>query len=70
MGVLNDPLTHFYVEPETVNTQRDEGQKPPFNIIPEQLCGRAVEIKTPAIYIGIINLPSFDEDDGPWIEET
>ena len=70
MGVLNNPLTHFYVEPEAVNTEGNDGQTPPFNIISKELCGRAVEIKTPAIDIGVINLPSFDKDNGPWIEET
>ena len=70
MGVLNDPLTHFDVELEAVNTESNDGQTPPFYIVSKKLCGRAVEIKTPAIDIGVIDFPSFDKDDGPGIEET
>lgn len=58
MGVLDLPFFELDTYPKTVDTEGDDGEPEPFDIVPEQLNTLAVEGEAFAVDLGVFCIPS------------
>ena len=70
MCVLGDPLLHLDAEPERIDTESDDGEKEPLDVIAEQLCAVTVEVELSAINFGVLRNPRFLDTYRPRERET
>ena len=70
MGVLSNPLLHFDIKPEAVNTKGDERQQKPLDVVAEQLAARAVKGELTAVDDGVLGQPVLLEANGPGKAKT
>ena len=68
--MTDDPLLHFDLQPEAVNTECDDGQKEPLDIIAEQLTARTVKNQTVSVKDCVVGDPALFDADRPWCAET
>ena len=57
MGMLRNPLFHFNIKPEAVNTQRDNRQEEPLDIVAEKLSARTIKHQTMTINRRVLGFP-------------
>jgi hypothetical protein len=63
--MFDDPLFHFYIEPETVDAEGYNGKQEPFDIVAEKLTAGAVKIKLAAVNDRMLCDPFLLEADCP-----
>ena len=61
MSMGYDPSLHFNGEPEAVDSECDDSQKEPFDVVAEELCSGAVENELLAVDDGVLCDPSFSD---------
>ena len=70
MCVLGDPLLHLDAEPERIDTEGDDGEKEPLDVVTEQLSAVAVEVELSAINFGVLRNPRLLDAYRPRERET
>ena len=56
--MLGDPLLHLDGKPEGVNTEGDDGQKHPLDVVAKELRALAVKGQTVTVDHGVLDVPS------------
>ena len=70
VGMLDQPLLHLDLQPEAVDTEGDQGQQEPLDVVAEQLTAGAVEHQLMAVNIGVLRDPAFLNADSPGCAEA
>jgi hypothetical protein len=65
MGMLSNPLLHLDREPEAVDTEGNDGQEHPLNVVAEELTASAVECELLTVDVGVLGDPALLETNGP-----
>ena len=68
--MLGDPLRHLDGEPEGIDTESDDGEKEPLDVVAEQLSARAIEGELMSVDYGVLNIPSFFHTNRPRESDT
>ena len=58
MRVLGYPLFHFDGKPERVDTEGDDGEQKPFDVVAEELTACAIKAEFSAVDDGVTGNPS------------
>jgi hypothetical protein len=65
MSMRNDPSLHFNGKPEAIDSEGNERQEEPFDVVAEKLCARSVKNELLAVDDGVLCVPSFSDADRP-----
>ena len=68
--VANNPLLHLDRKPESVNTDSNDSEKEPLDVVAEELSAVAVKCELSAVYNGMLCIPFFLKAYCPGSAET
>lgn len=63
--MLRNPLLHLDCKPEGIDTECDNAEKPPFDVVHKKIATCAIEVGLLAVYDGMISHPLLPDADGP-----
>lgn len=64
--MLRNPLLHLDSEPEGIDAERDDAEKPPFDVVSKETATCTIEISLPTVNDSMVRHPLLPYADGPW----